>query len=198
MLLGIVLLVILGAAVACLWNRGMWTGMLTLINTVFAALLAMNYFQAAANLFGKDSGSNMLDFVCFWGSFIVFSTLLRVVSDLTSRVRVRFPYPVDLAGAVLLSLSTGWVVLCFAVTSLHVSPLERTLFQGFIFGDALKIMRTPDEQLLGKSDRLWLAFTRQVSLGAFKNSDEGFDPQGEFVFKYAARRETAKKPAKSH
>lgn len=190
MLLGIVLVVILAAAVACLWNRGLWTGMLTLVNTVFACLLAMNYFEPAANLFGKDSGSNMLDFTCLWVLFMLFSTLFRIVTDLVSRVRVRFPYPLDLAGSVLLSLWTGWVMFCFTMVSLHVCPLARSPFGG-------GFMAQPDEKMVGVGpDRLWLAFTRQVSLGAFANSDEGFDPRGEFVYKYAARRETGKKVAK--
>lgn len=187
MLLAIVLLIILAGAVACLWNRGIWTGMLTLINTIFAALLAMTFYEPFANLLGKDTGSNTLDFISLWLLFVVFSTLFRVVTDLTSRVRVRFPYAVDLVGAVLLSLWTGWIMFCFTVTTLHASPLARSPFGG-------AFMEQPDEKIMGIGpDRLWLAFTRQVSLGAFQSTDEGFDPHGEFVFKYGARRATGKK-----
>jgi hypothetical protein len=172
-MLYLLLIVILAGAIACLWNRGIWGASLTLINIVFAALLAMNFFEPLAQTLG-DKNSNMMDFVCLWGLF----------ADLVSRVRVRFPPMFDLIGAVFFAIWGGWVLFCFTVTSFHVAPLARTPLIG-------SFMASPNEKMVAGSapDRLWLAFTRQVSLGAFSNSAEGFDPRGEFVFKYAAPRQ---------
>jgi hypothetical protein len=181
----VLLLVILAAAVACLWNRGIWTASLTLVNTVLAALLAMNFFEPLANKLGSAK-SNMMDFVCLWGLFAVFFFVMRLATDLVSRVRVRFPYALDTIGAVLLAIWTGWVLFSFTLVSLHVAPLARSPFLG-------SFMETPDQKLVGVGpDRMWLAFTRSASLGAFSNGEEGFDPKGEFVYKYAARRELQK------
>ncbi len=183
MLIVFLLLILIGT-VACLWNRGIWGTALTLINVVFAALLAMNFFEPLANNLGSPN-SNTMDFVCLWALFALFFGLVRLATDLVSRVKVRFPYAIDTAGAVVLALWTGWVLFCFTLTSLHVSPLAQSPFLG-------SFMETPNQKMLGVGpDRLWLAFTRQASLGAFSGGDEGFDPHGEFVFKYAARRQAA-------
>jgi hypothetical protein len=183
MLLVLLALILVGA-VACLWNRGIWGASLTLVNIVFAALLAMNFFEPLADKLG-DKNSNMMDFVCLWGLFAAFYSIFRLATDLVSRVRVRFPYAFDTVGAVVFALWSGWVVFCFTLASLHVSPLARSpFFESF--------METPEHTMVGIGpDRLWLAFTRQASLGAFSGSDEGFDPHGEFVYKYAARRQEA-------
>jgi hypothetical protein len=165
-----------------LWNRGIWGAGLTLVNTVFAALLAMNFFEPLAEKLG-DKNTNSMDFICLWGLFAVFYSVLRLATDLVSRVRVRFPYGIDTVGAVALAVWTGWILFCFSLVSLHVSPLARSPFLG-------SFMETPDHTMAGVGpDRLWLAFTRQASLGAFSRGGEGFDPRGEFVIKYAARRQ---------
>lgn len=187
-MLFIFLLIIVLGTIACLWNRGIWGAALTLVNVVFAALLAMNFFEPLANMLSSEktiaaANSNMMDFIALWGLFALFSGAFRLATDLVSRVKVRFPYAVDVAGAVVLAIATGWVLFCFTMASLHASPLARSPFLG-------AFMETPDQKMLGVApDRLWLAFTRQASLGAFGGSDEGFDPQGDFVFRYAARRE---------
>jgi hypothetical protein len=182
-MLYLLLIVVLAAAIACLWNRGIWGASLTLINIMFAALLAMNFFEPLAQKLG-DKNSNMMDFLCLWGLFAVFFAVFRLATDLVSRVRVRFPPLVDLIGAVFLAIWGGWILYCFTLTSLHASPLARSPLIG-------SFMTSPTEKMVAGTapDRLWLAFTRQVSLGAFSNGAEGFDPRGEFVFKYAARRQ---------
>lgn len=187
MLIGFLIAVLLGA-VACLWNRGLWTSALSFVNVVFAALLAMNFFEPLAAVFDSEGKSNMWTFLCLWGLFAIFFTILRLATDLVSQVRVRFPYGLDVAGAVLFALWTGWIMFCFTLVSLHVAPLPRTAFIG-------AFMAQPDEKMMGVGpDRLWLAFTRQVSLGAFSNSDTGFDPEGDFAHRYAARRQAANRP----
>jgi hypothetical protein len=129
-----------------------------------------------------SANKNMMDFLALWGLFAVFFTLFRVATDLVSKVKVRFPYALDTVGAVLLAVWTGWILFCFTLVTLHASPLARSPFIG-------SFMESPDQKMMGVGpDRMWLAFTRQASLGAFAGSDQGFDPEGEFVIKYATRR----------
>ncbi|MEX2187554.1 MAG: hypothetical protein WD875_12200 [Pirellulales bacterium] len=183
MLIVFLSLIVLGS-VACLWNRGIWGAGQSLVNTVFAALLAMNLFEPLADELGSPK-SNMMDFVCLWGLFAAFFAVFRLATDIVSRVKVRFPFGIDTVGAVVLAIATGWILFCFTMVSFHVSPLARSPFLG-------SFMETPDQKMLGVGpDRLWLAFTRQASLGVFSAGGDGFDPQCDFVFKYAARRQVA-------
>lgn len=181
----VLLLVILASAVACLWNRGIWTASLALINTVLAALLAMNYFEPLANKLGSPK-SNMMDFLCLWGLFAVFFFVMRLATDLVSRMHSaisvcarhdwrRAVGDLDRLGTVLVHAG---------------EPARRRSRRSPFLGS---FMETPDQKMVGVGpDRIWLAFTRSASLGAFSNGEEGFDPKGEFIYKYAARRKLQK------
>ena len=123
----IVLLAIIFAIVALNVNKGLWRNLITLINVLFAALLAMNYFEPAAEfLKSKDVTFDfMVDLLAAWGIFAAAMLLLRVVTDRLTKIRVRFIKPVDLGVGIFFSMWSGWIVACFAAVTLHVAPLPR-------------------------------------------------------------------------
>jgi YD repeat-containing protein len=191
MLVGLIVLAIVFASVACLWNQGLWTAILLLFNVMTAALLATILFEPVANAFSTSRG-NYADFIALWGLFIFFMGLMRLATDLVSRRNVKFIWPVDIAGAIFFALCTGWILACFTVTSLHVAPLARSPLGG-------SFMPSPevDDRMFGIGpDRIWLAFIQNLSQGGLRREeyDEAdapvhvFDPDGNFIYKYAARR----------
>jgi len=205
-------LVLLGVFLACmaaLSMEGMWGNAIRLINTVTAALLATNYFEpAAAWLAGwQPSYTYLWDFVVLWGLFALFASLLRTVTDLLSRVRVRFLKIVDRIGGGFFAACVGWVMVCFTAMSLHMAPLGENFFRGSFQPDS------PKERIffgLGP-DRMWLAFVQKCSRGLYsrtlsreelgrrrygvaKDEPESqrklavFDRHCEFIYKYRQRR----------
>ena len=180
MLLTLLAVAILLATVGLLFNQGLWSVSLALINVVVAGLVAMNVFEPLAGMLGKG---NTADFFALWLAFTGGFVLLRFVTDVLSRASVVFDPWVDRIGAIALSLVVGWVLICFTIFSLHVAPLGRTAFGG-------AFMETPDAKMLGVGpDRLWLAFFHRQSQAAIgRGPDHVFDPRGEFVYKYASRR----------
>jgi hypothetical protein len=198
MVLNIVLILIWIVCIAFLWNEGMWSNMITLLNTLLAALVATNYFEPLANLLEQRESSftYFWDFLALWLLFALTFGLLRAVTDSISKTRVRFKMPVEHAGRVLLSILTGWVFVCFVTMTLHTAPLARTSFRGSF---------APDPQtrhFFGLApDLTWLGFMQNASLQGYSRPDEQavaiepvdrglrvFDPRGEFAVKYAARR----------
>jgi hypothetical protein len=182
---GIVVAIVF-ASVACLWNQGMWTAILLFFNVMTAALLATIMFEPVANLLPGGKGqSNYGDFLALWGLFIFFVAIMRLATDLVSRRNVKFVWPVDIAGAIFFALWTGWVIACFTVTSLHVAPLARTSMGG-------SFMPSPEvkDTMAGVGpDRIWLAFIHGLSQGGLARDEQNvFDPDGDFIYKYAARR----------
>lgn len=180
MLLTLFALAILLTMVGLLFNQGLWSVLIALVNVVIAGLVATNAFEPLANALGKGTSA---DFLALWALFVGAFVLLRMVTDSLSRATVVFEPWVNQVGAVALSLVVGWVLVCFTTFSLHAAPLGRTAFGG-------AFMETPDAKMLGVgADRLWLAFVHGQSKAALgRGPDHVFDPRGEFVYKYATRR----------
>ena len=185
MVLNLILAIILFVCLAMLLREGLWSNCLNVINAIFAALLATNFWEPAANwLEGIVAGGTYLwDFVALWLVFFSCFLILRVATDLVSRVKVRFKRPVDQAGGILCAAWVGWVMLSFTAMTLHTAPLARN----FLFGT---FYDQPDDRIffgMFAPDRQWLGFVRQLSRGSMSAANE-FDPEGEFIENYAKRR----------
>lgn len=201
-LLPVLMLVILAACGATLYPEGMWSNAVRLVNVVFAALLATNYWEPLAR-FAEEQAPTFTffwDYLCLWGLFCVFLILFRGLTDFISRVKVRFRKIVDQIGSAFFGLWVGYVLVCFTMFTLHTAPLaERFMGGGFQPGESNFFFLEPDLQ--------WAGFVQKMSLGPFcrtlgeeelarygpaeKESEKYlavFDRQGDFVPKYAARR----------
>ena len=175
--------------IAMLWNEGMWSNCLTLINTVLAALLSMNYWEPAADFIeGRlPSYTYLIDFLTMWFLFFISFIILRALTDFTSDTRVKFKMPVEQAGRILSVIAIGWVMICFTVATLHTAPLARTAIRGSFQAEPMS------NNFLGMApDRMWLGYVqhRSKSGGALSQpSPVVFDERGEYIFKYGERRE---------
>ena len=84
MIVTILMFLILFACVAMLYNDGMWSNAIRLINVITAALLAMNFFEPLADWLEQTvapSYTFFWDFIALWGLFIVFSIIFRLLTD---------------------------------------------------------------------------------------------------------------------
>ena len=173
--------------VAMLWNEGMWNNCITLVNVLLAALLAMNYWEPAANfLEGKmASYTYVVDFLALWFVFFLAYILLRGITDALSKTRVKFSPPVETAGSIISVIMIGWIMVCFTLSTLHTAPLARTAIKGSFQAEPMS------NNFLGMApDRMWLGFVQHRSKNAFSNNPPVvFDERGEYIFKYGGRRE---------
>ena len=185
MWLNIFVLCVMGVIVAMTWSEGFWGNALLFINAIFAAMIATNLFEPAAEfLDGQFPGLTYFwDFLSLWFLFAFIFGLLRVATDQISLTRLRFKMPVEQAGRALFGLLTAWVVACFFLFTLHTAPLARHCF-GKAFGEspmATNFFMTPD--------RLWLGFKQSRSQTTLSRAEPVvFDPQSEFILKYGDRR----------
>jgi len=176
---------------ASVMNEGLWSNAITFINIVTAALLATNFFEPLAEWFEKKFPNldYFWDIVSLWLVFAVAFGLMRTMTDLVSRVRVRFKKPVNQAGSWFFAAWIAWVTVCFTMMTLHTAPLSRNFMDG--------AFRPEDRMLYGLGpDRLWLGFMQRMSLGPLarwasdSNPEEYvFDPRSKFMPMYATRRD---------
>lgn len=189
MIYPVTLLLIPLVVVAMLRPAGLWGNLITFVNLLVASLLAMNYFEAAAVFIASLSPmlAYYADFIALWGIFAGAAFLLKALTDRASLIRVRFSGPIENVGNLAVLAATGWMLLCFTAASIHVAPLGRTaLFGGF----------TPTRSVLFDvvaPDRLWLGFFQRTSEGAL-SAGQTFDKEGDFLIRYAARREAFERP----
>ncbi len=187
MYLTLFLLAIFLACVAMLWNEGLWSNAITLINVLLAAIFASNYFEpVAAWLDGAlPSYTYLWDFLALWLLFVISFGIMRVVTDLLSRTRVKFKMPVEHVGRVLLALWAAWIMISFTCFTLHTAPLPPNSFGG-------GFQPTPNSSnFLGLGpDRIWAAFMQSRSRGALSRVWDlrEFDPNSEFILRYHDRR----------
>lgn len=181
----IVSLILLGVFIAvtfALWHEGTWGGLIMLLNVLLAATLATAWYEwvvVRVEPFVK-SYTYLLDFICLWGLFCLLTLVFREVTDRVSRNRVRFRRPIELAVGPLVALLGGWVMVCFTAASLHTAPVSRDLVQP-----------TPEARMFFglAPDRRWLAWVRGSSIdGPFGRPAAAFDPQADFILRYADRR----------
>ncbi|HEY5314354.1 MAG TPA: hypothetical protein VIK18_17605 [Pirellulales bacterium] len=184
MLFPILLLVLFILIAALLFPSGLWGNAINLVNVVTAALLATNFWEPVAGWIKgvMPSAVYIVDIFVLWLLFALFAFGLRFATDAVSKYKLRFPKPVEMGGSVLFAAWTSWVVICFGTMTLHTAPLAREFMSGGF--------QPEQPSFFGFSpDRLWLGFVQTESEGAFaRGGDHIFDPNGEFMPKYAERR----------
>jgi uncharacterized membrane protein required for colicin V production len=189
MVINIILGIILLACVASLYNDGLWSNAIRLINVIFAALLAMNFFEPLADaLDGWNSSYTFVwDILSLWSLFFIFALILQLLTSKISQVKVKFLKIVDQIGGLVFAFWIGWVMICFTLTTLHTAPLSHD-FAGFA-------VDKDEKMFIGTGpDRLWLAFTQKQSMGCFGHSPANepdkyvFDPQARYMLNYHFRR----------
>lgn len=195
------ILFVLGLAIfAMLWLESLWSNAITLINVTLASLLALNFFEPLASwLDGMlPSFTYLWDYISLWLCFCIFFGILRLLTDIASRTRVKFRPPIEFPGRIISAILVASAMVAFVVTSLHVAPLPAAPFGGS-FG------RSPTQStfLFMKPDHYLLNLMQSTSRGSLsrgpidgvapsphaEDADRNvFDPKSEFIVKYRQRR----------
>lgn len=191
--LPVLLFVLVLSVFATLMREGLWSNAITFFNVVIAAVLATNFFEPLADFLTEKlpSGTMFWDIICVWAIFAAAFGVFKIVTDNVSKISVRFKKPIELGGSYFFAAWTSWVLLCFLMMTLHTAPLSREFF--------FKGFRAESATFFGlKPDRLWLGWIQKLSKGPYDRMQSAeelkakayvFDPKGEFMPKYATRRE---------
>lgn len=173
--------------IAMLWNEGMWSNCLTLVNVLLSAMLAMNLFEPLADfLDGKaPSFTFVWDYLSIWFVFFLSFIILRAATDQISKYRVKFIMPIEQAGRVISVVLIGWIMVSLALTSLHTAPLARTAVRGSFQAEPMS------NNFIGFApDRMFLGFIQHRSKNALSNNPATpFDERGDYIYKYGGRRQ---------
>jgi len=178
------LLGIFVAVTFALWKEGLWGAAIMLLNTLLAATLATAWYEWVVALLKPrlPSYDYLLDFAVLWGLFSLLLLVFREIADRMTRTKVRFRRPVEMFGAPVVAAIAAWVTVCFTAASLHTAAVPRDLVQP-----------TPETTMFFglEPDRRWLEWVRGSTLrGPFAVAGRAFDPDADFILRYATRRHT--------
>ncbi|MDP6443039.1 MAG: hypothetical protein QGG36_32085 [Pirellulaceae bacterium] len=182
-MLTLVLLLIFLVVLGLSWFQGLWNNLLTLINVLFAAMIAVSFYEPIATAIANQEASftYLYDFLIMWGLFAISLILFRLISEFASLERVKFIMPIEMAGRTILAIWLAWIVICFTTMTLHTAPVQSTPFGGAFASSNAGVF-------LGMApDRLWVGFMRSRSTGVFAGSDT-FDEGKTWTAKHFHRR----------
>ncbi len=148
-------------------------------------MVSMNLYELLANYFEKQlpSFTYAWDFLSLWAMFWISFSLFRAITDAISIHQVRFEAPVEFGGRVFFAVATSWVFVCFTCASLHVAPLAQTAFRGSFAAKPLS------NHFFGLApDRMWYGFVHSRTKEDGALHGKAFDPEGDFILKFGARR----------
>lgn len=193
------LLLVFLATAGLIWLHGLWGAAITLINMTIAMLIATNLWEPLSDVGESQDASFtfIFDFVVLWLTFFFTFGVLRSITDMLSKTRVKFDLPIEMAGRSILAIWCGWLMVCFVAFSLMMAPLNSET--------PLGAWASPkDGAMIFSPDRLWLGFVHSRSRGALSRGKiedgpdphpddeslnvEVFDPLAEFPIKYHDRR----------
>lgn len=183
MILNLALVVVLLIVAVAVARAGLFQAMGMFFAVLLAASLATGWYEPFSVLLEGylEAYKYFLDVASLWILFAAILVALGIVVHQLTKRKVVFPRHVELAGSILVGLMAAWTVTEFAAFSLHTAPLR---------ADAVPT-KQGESMLFGlKPDRCWLWWMRGSSRnGPFAITGHLFDPDADFIERYASRRE---------
>jgi uncharacterized membrane protein required for colicin V production len=148
--------IILGMTYA-LMSEGLWGAALMFFNSLFAGMIAFNFYEPLAALIANNVPflENFADSLCLMGIYAGSLLLLRLVTDAIAPAMVRFPSALYLIGGITFGLGASIVTMSIMLLAYQASPVDRK-----VFGSVDYKTKPPFGQGL---DRTWLGFFQFVS-----------------------------------
>ena len=185
-MLVLLLILVLAVCAGMVWLQGLWGAAMALFNTIFAGLIATNFYRPIASQIDDllHSFTYFWDLISFWLLFLIAFSVLRGLTDLLSKYHVQFITPVEMTGRSILAIVVAWLMVSLICFSLHLAPLPRSPFFGSFQTQAMS------RDFLGMApDQQWLKLVNHCSRGSLSPLfGWEFESPSNFVNKYRARR----------
>jgi len=189
----IVLGLVFFGCLAMLIREGAWNNTVTLLNVLFAQLIATSYWEPLAAWMDEQmpTYTYLLDFIAIWAIFVVAYSILRAITDQLSKVRVKFKMPVEYVFGILMALAVAGEMVVFFTMTLHMAPLSRDVLGGALVTEAVDLANgnAPGHQWVDYvRDRTGPKGSLSVASTTLKDGTNTFDPERKLFRTYGQRR----------
>lgn len=187
----ILFLLTLGITYA-LMSEGLWGSALMFFNVLFAALIALNFYEPVAALMVDNLSfmANFADMTALMLLFIIPLLLLRLTTETIAPAMVRFPTPVYHLGRVVFAAGAAVIAVGFIMLAFQTSPTQKQLV------GSVDYKYEPRFFLGERFDRDLLGFFQYTTGYTFARNGVGgtdpefaakpmlFDPKGDWLIRY--------------
>ena len=176
-IIDLTIVVLIAGMTYALMSEGLWGAALMFFDTLFAALIAFNFYEPLAGLLATNLSpmSGYADTLCLMILFLVSLLVLRLTTESLAPAMVRFPTPVYHIGRVFFGFGGACLAMSIMLLAFHTSPVHKKMF-GVIDYD----YKPPFGQGL---DRHFLAFfqhTTGKTFASYLGEDNRVDRTGEY------------------
>src|SRR5215217_7585077 len=128
-IVNLVIAVLIAGMTYALASEGLWGAALMFFNVLFAAIIALNFYEPLAALIGS-TGLNwgFSDTLCLLWLFIIASLLLRLTTESLAPSMVRYPGPIYHVGRWLFALAGSVVTIAVLLLSFETAPVHKKVF----------------------------------------------------------------------
>ena len=122
-----------------LMSEGLWGSALMFFNTLFAGLIAFNFYEPLAAMVAKNVSflSGFADTLCLLGIFMISVTLLRLTTETLGPAMVRFPTPLYHLGRLAFGLGGAAVTMSILLLGFETAPVHKKVFRRVRYREAL-------------------------------------------------------------
>ena len=183
-----ILVIVFFATFAFMVNEGIWNNAIALLQMIISGLVAFGCYQPLTVMADEATGGEYtyaLDIAILWGLYFLTFAILKVLSELLSKTRMKFDGPVDAIGGPVLGLIAGYIMAGIVGASLHVSPLPKDGLGGGMKYDNKQAVESAS--MLTAIDIAWLKMVESASKAGFASGAEF--SASDFVLIYGDRRE---------
>ncbi|WP_435021922.1 hypothetical protein TA3x_002632 [Tundrisphaera sp. TA3] len=186
----LIILALVAGITYALMSEGLWGAALMFFNSLFAALIAFNFYEPLAQL-AVDNFPEMLqpyaDSLCMMLLYIIPLVLLRLATESIAPTMVRFPTPVYHLGRIVFGVGAALITIAMLILGYQASPVQKKM---------LGVMDYQYKPFYGvRFDRDFLAFFQYTTgytfarngvgpadgMGEFKNKPMLFDPKASWL-----------------
>lgn len=192
----VVMALILGMTYA-LASEGLWGAALMFFNTLFAGLIAFNFYEPLAALLAQNAEpvAPFADSICLLLIFGITLFVLRLMTDSFAPTMVRFPNVVYHIGRWFFGLAAATLCTSILLLGFHTAPIHKKMF----FGAYPYDYKPPFKMGI---DWQWLSFFQYTTGNVFANYSPNnpmdpfkeygqarvFDPRGEWLIEHQNKR----------
>jgi uncharacterized membrane protein required for colicin V production len=180
-------LIVLFAGLAMMVREGLWSNTIALINITISGIVAFSFYSPIVIYLDEMTDGEhtyWLDFAVIWVLYAATIVVLRSITAAASKTRMRFKHPIDPVGGPLAGLIAAWVLACFTMATLHLSPMPKEAFGGKL----VKPNEVATASPLTQPDAAWMRFIDRMSQPKALGNAAGVFNAQDFVKIYADRR----------
>src|SRR5262245_58566687 len=153
-------------AVAYLHAReGLFTAVTMLVNVLAAGMVAFNFWEPLASLFGSGALKPYADILCLTFLFCVTLVVLRTITNNLNDTQIEFPPVPQVLGGGVVGLLTGYLLSGFLICALETLPWGQHFLDFEPRSENASGLRS-----VMPPDRVWLAMMHRASTSSFSRA----------------------------